>query len=304
MVVSQIAGLATAFGTGELSGAGFGPNYTILMKLGYEFFAPRILEEMEKNPNVFFQDTLWFKKFQKQIKLYSDNVMKETLDTLLSIPQETIDRIANRFSEQLSAGLPVGGSPELSILIKSFEAVLKAFSGGITLNVAGLGSILPAAHAQPGHDTSGATPDVTPDLGNFQPIPDLITPHGPEQILVPPTEPPGFVDDRLRLQSEFEANIDAAVSKAFDINNKAIIHTQKNFNPPPRRRTSSSDLELKKLLAGLNQLSDLFKEQLANAKKDYAFQGNPTRLKFLLNTIKKFGVRQVIIIQHQKLYSI
>ncbi len=97
MVISQIAGLATAFGTGELSGAGFGPNYTILMKLGYEFFAPRILEEMEKNPNVYFQDTLWFQKFQKQIKLYSDKVMEETLDTLLHIPQKTIDAIENKF---------------------------------------------------------------------------------------------------------------------------------------------------------------------------------------------------------------
>ncbi len=97
MVISQIAGLATAFGTGELSGAGFGPNYTILMKLGYEFFAPRILEEMEKNPNVYFQDTLWFQKFQKQIKLYSDKVMEQTLDTLLHIPQKTIDAIDNKF---------------------------------------------------------------------------------------------------------------------------------------------------------------------------------------------------------------
>ncbi len=97
MVISQIAGLATAFGTGELSGAGFGPNYTILMKLGYEFFAPRILEEMEKNPNVFFQDTLWFQKFQKQIKLYSDKVMEQTLDTLLHIPQKTLDAIENKF---------------------------------------------------------------------------------------------------------------------------------------------------------------------------------------------------------------
>ncbi len=97
MVISQIAGLATAFGTGELSGAGFGPNYTILMKLGYEFFAPRILEEMEKNPNVFFQDTLWFQKFQKQIKLYSDKVMEQTLDTLLHIPQKTINAIDNKF---------------------------------------------------------------------------------------------------------------------------------------------------------------------------------------------------------------
>jgi len=67
------------------------------MKLGYEFFAPRILEEMEKNPNVFFQDTLWFKKFQKQIKLYSDTVMTETLDKLLQIPDATIEALNRKF---------------------------------------------------------------------------------------------------------------------------------------------------------------------------------------------------------------
>ncbi len=97
MVLGQLAGIATSFGTGELSGAGFGPNYTILMKLGYEFFAPRIMEEMEKNPNVFFQDTVWFKKFQKQIKMYSDTVMEETLDKLLTMPQATIDALSSKF---------------------------------------------------------------------------------------------------------------------------------------------------------------------------------------------------------------
>ncbi len=114
MVISQIAGLATAFGTGELSGAGFGPNYTILMKLGYEFFAPRILEEMEKNPNVFFQDTLWFQKFQKQIKLYSDKVMEQTLDTLLHIPQETLNAIQNKFEGEGIVNvpnIPISASP-------------------------------------------------------------------------------------------------------------------------------------------------------------------------------------------------
>ncbi len=107
MVISQIAGLATAFGTGELSGAGFGPNYTILMKLGYEFYAPRILEEMEKNPNVFFQDTLWFQKFQKQIKLYSDKVLEQTLDTLLHIPQQTLDAIEAKFGAQQNTLIPL-----------------------------------------------------------------------------------------------------------------------------------------------------------------------------------------------------
>ncbi len=137
MVISQIAGIATAFGIGELSGAGFGPNYTILMKLGYEFYAPRILEEMEKNPNVFFQDTLWFQKFQKQIKSYTDKVMTETLDTLLKIPKKTIDAITDKFSEEGTSGftgapnIPVTVSPALNQIVtltKVLEGLVKAFS--------------------------------------------------------------------------------------------------------------------------------------------------------------------------------
>ncbi len=175
MVISQIAGLATAFGTGELSGAGFGPNYTILMKLGYEFFAPRILEEMEKNPNIFFQDTLWFQKFQKQIKLYSDKVMKETLDTLLSIPQETIDSIQNKFQESLETGAGFTGIQGLNDLVKIFNLFLKASSANQ--------SFMTAAYAAGGHGGSGTLPDqpFTPEDivgGDSPPIPEEEE-HGP-----------------------------------------------------------------------------------------------------------------------------
>ncbi len=174
MVISQIAGLATAFGTGELSGAGFGPNYTILMKLGYEFFAPRILEEMEKNPNVFFQDTLWFKKFQKQIKLYSDTVMKETLDTLISIPQETIDKIVDKFKEEGTAAIPaVPGAPNVPItvspalnqlitLTKVLETLIKAFQG-MNFNF----NIIPQAFGEPPSTTP--SPSQPPFEGTIPP---------------------------------------------------------------------------------------------------------------------------------------
>ncbi len=98
MVIGQIAGIGTAFGTGELSGAGFGPNYTILMKIGYEFYAPRIIEEMHKNPKMHFQDTVYWKQFQVSIKLYSDQVIKETLQTLLDLPDSVISAIDRKFS--------------------------------------------------------------------------------------------------------------------------------------------------------------------------------------------------------------
>ncbi len=175
MVISQIAGLATAFGTGELSGAGFGPNYTILMKLGYEFFAPRILEEMEKNPNVFFQDTLWFKKFQKQIKLYSDTIMHETLNTLIAIPQKTLDEIADKFREEGSSAIPdlsnvpISASPALNqviVLTKVLETLVKALQN-MDFNF----NILPQAF---GHteDSSSTTTD-TP--GEHGPSPPALT---------------------------------------------------------------------------------------------------------------------------------
>ncbi len=97
MVVGQVAGLFTAFGTGELSGAGFGPNYTILMKLGYEFYAPRILDEMQKHDKRSFEDTQYWRAFQTHIKLYSDRVMTETLDKLLTLPQATIDALTAKW---------------------------------------------------------------------------------------------------------------------------------------------------------------------------------------------------------------
>ncbi len=160
MVISQIAGLATAFGTGELSGAGFGPNYTILMKLGYEFFAPRILEEMEKNPNVFFQDTLWFQKFQKQIKLYSDKVMEQTLDTLLHIPQKTLDAIENKFEgggivDNLN--IPITASPAFNrantIAQVAQNVDVQPFLDSISNFFNGLANIFPTIPQAFGSDT-------------------------------------------------------------------------------------------------------------------------------------------------------
>ncbi len=135
MVISQVAGVFTAFGTGELSGAGFGPNYTILMKLGYEFYAPRILDEMQKSPNRSFEDTKYWRAFQTHIKLYSDKVMTETLDKLLSMPQATIDALTSKWGfdggEQPSTstrlqpravpGIPSFLTPIISILPSQYK---------------------------------------------------------------------------------------------------------------------------------------------------------------------------------------
>lgn len=219
MVISQIAGLATAFGTGELSGAGFGPNYTILMKLGYEFFAPRILEEMEKNPNVFFQDTLWFQKFQKQIKLYSDTVMKETLQTLLTIPQETINAISNKFAEQQIPGIPgipspVGFPGNLSVSMQ--QAIINFLSKGITLNVAGAGTgdLFPKAFAEgpPGQTTSPTIPQGPP-LESGQPnafdnpIEEALDKFNKFKNKPKPPTPPSQEQQQTNLHPDFVASL-------------------------------------------------------------------------------------------------
>lgn len=112
MVLGQIAGVATAFGTGELAGAGFGPNYTILMKLGYEFYSPRILDEMNKNPERSFENTKYWRQFQIHLKMYSDKVITQTLDKLLSIPDATLDALNRKFTQ----GQPESVSDPLGIV--------------------------------------------------------------------------------------------------------------------------------------------------------------------------------------------
>ncbi len=102
MVLGQLLGLITAAPAGELSGAGFGPNYTILMKLGFEHYAPRILEEMEKNPTMDFQQTKYFKFFQGHLKNYTDKKRDQTFDMLLKIPQEAFDALVKRFTDSFT----------------------------------------------------------------------------------------------------------------------------------------------------------------------------------------------------------
>ncbi len=102
MVIGQLLGLPIAFGSGQLSGAGFGPNYTILMKLGYEFYAPRILDEMQKNPEKSFEDTQYWRAFQKHLKSYTDKVLLQTIDSLAEFPKQTLDALQEKFGEFLS----------------------------------------------------------------------------------------------------------------------------------------------------------------------------------------------------------
>ncbi len=120
--------MATAAPTGELSGAGFGPNYTILMKLGYEFYAPRILDEMQKNPEKSFEDTQYWRLFQTHLKSYTDAKLQTAIDGLLSLPQTTLDTIVDKFGEILGGGpTPTsgigGGSHTLNIRLDQGQAL-------------------------------------------------------------------------------------------------------------------------------------------------------------------------------------
>jgi len=102
VVIGPLFNIFTAFGIGELSGAGFGPNYTILMKLGFEFFAPRIIDELNKNPSKDFKDTQYWIKWQREMKMYSDDVMNRTLDRLLAVPDTVIQAIENKWGQNIS----------------------------------------------------------------------------------------------------------------------------------------------------------------------------------------------------------
>ncbi len=108
MVIGQILGLPIAFGSGQLSGAGFGPNYTILMKLGYEFYAPRILDEMQKNPDKSFENTKYWRAFQTHLKSYTDKVMIQTMDSLAAFPKDTLDALVAKFGSYIIDGIEGG----------------------------------------------------------------------------------------------------------------------------------------------------------------------------------------------------
>ncbi len=320
MVISQIAGLATAFGTGELSGAGFGPNYTILMKLGYEFFAPRILEEMEKNPNVFFQDTLWFQKFQKQIKLYSDTVMHETLDTLINIPQKTIDAIVDKYKEEGTGVIPsVGGAPnipttvspalnQIITLTKVAESLISAIQNmNFTFN------IIPEAFGHEGGTTTPTESTLPIDSGKGS-APTQVTQSGINISFI--TLSKWRYEDLNNARSAIsQGNSQYTLTTQNEIirlwklkrpDSPREAQLKRGIGPTPigvtktpgvvskRRRTKSSDLELANLLRALSVLAKRFKagprfwkriDSTAKFKKDISFL-------------------QQKIINHQSIYSL
>ncbi len=303
MVISQIAGLATAFGTGELSGAGFGPNYTILMKLGYEFFAPRILEEMEKNPNVFFQDTLWFQKFQKQIKLYSDTVMKETLDTLLSIPQVTIDAIQKKFGPGGDSGniLSENLLGNIEGTLRIVEGIAEAFKNlNFNFNIG-----IPQAFGEDPPVFSPPSPPPSPPPQHELPGQGSGSPQGPsvpEGGITPPIVPNIAPDTRL---ADYKEKWRLHLKDALTLIANKVNDITANYNPSQRRRTQSSNLQLSGYITGSNQLSASFGTILLRIQDSI---NNTSRRNFqhglLDDILEQYEFLQIKLARHLKTYTL
>ncbi len=93
--------LPQSYGMGEVAGMSFGSNYTIFMQIGYAFYAPRILKEMEKHPEKSFAEAPSFIKFQKELVAYSDKSIEQTMDRVLAMPDTIIKAILDKMGEYL-----------------------------------------------------------------------------------------------------------------------------------------------------------------------------------------------------------
>ncbi len=93
--------LPQSYGMGEVAGMSFGSNYVIMMQIGYRYYAPRIIEEMEKNNLDHPMGTVWWNKWQKFMLTYSDQSIKNTMDRTLDMPDKTISMIWDKLSQFL-----------------------------------------------------------------------------------------------------------------------------------------------------------------------------------------------------------
>ncbi len=85
--------LPQSYGMGEIAGMAFGSNYVIMMQIGYRYYAPRIIEEMEKDNLDSPMGTVWWNKWQKFMKIYSDQSITNTMDRTLEMPEQALKAI-------------------------------------------------------------------------------------------------------------------------------------------------------------------------------------------------------------------
>jgi len=107
--------LPQSYGMGEIAGMAFGSNYVIMMQIGYRYYAPRIIEEMEKDNLDNPLNTVWWNKWQKFMKIYSDKSITNTMDRTLEMPEQALkaiwDKIFNILPSQ-DTTLTTGGGAD------------------------------------------------------------------------------------------------------------------------------------------------------------------------------------------------
>ncbi len=90
--------LPQSYGMGEVAGMSFGSNYVILMQIGYRYYAPRIIEEMEAKKLDHPLNTVWWNKWQKFMKIYSEKSIKNTKERTLEIPEKALNAIWDKMT--------------------------------------------------------------------------------------------------------------------------------------------------------------------------------------------------------------
>jgi len=107
--------LPQSYGMGEVAGMSFGSNYVIMMQIGYRYYAPRIIEEMEAGKLDNPLNTEWWGKWQKFMKTYSDQSITNTMDRTLEMPDKAIGAIFDKMKEWLGdLGETLSGSTQTS----------------------------------------------------------------------------------------------------------------------------------------------------------------------------------------------
>ncbi len=96
--------LPQSYGMGEVAGMSFGSNYVIMMQIGYRYYAPRIIEEMEKDNLDHPMGTVWWNKWQKFMLTYSDQSIKNTMDRTLEMPEQALKAIWDKIFNILPSG--------------------------------------------------------------------------------------------------------------------------------------------------------------------------------------------------------
>ncbi len=90
--------LPQSYGMGEVAGMGFGSNYVMMMQIVYNYYAPRVIKEMEDGKLDSPMGTQWWRKWQVFMTKYSDQSINNTMDRILEIPENILDKIWEKMS--------------------------------------------------------------------------------------------------------------------------------------------------------------------------------------------------------------